>query len=85
MRHCKNRALLKIVRVEMKRIIIFAIWLYKAAVSPFLPQSCRFAPSCSEYAAAAVEKYGVMKGTGMAVKRLLRCHPFSEGGYDPVK
>ncbi|KWT85318.1 membrane protein insertion efficiency factor YidD [Candidatus Magnetominusculus xianensis] len=69
----------------MKRVILFAIWLYKAAVSPFLPQSCRFAPSCSEYAAAAVEKHGALKGFSMAVWRLLRCHPFSEGGYDPVK
>ncbi|MBF0568771.1 MAG: membrane protein insertion efficiency factor YidD [Nitrospirae bacterium] len=69
----------------MKKIIIFAIWLYKAAVSPFLPQSCRFDPSCSEYAAVAVEKYGALKGSGMAVLRILRCHPFSEGGYDPVK
>ncbi|MEO5361171.1 MAG: membrane protein insertion efficiency factor YidD [Nitrospirota bacterium] len=69
----------------MKKVILFAIWLYKAAVSPFLPQSCRFAPSCSEYAAAAVEKHGALKGSGMAVWRLLKCHPFSEGGYDPVK
>ncbi|MBF0486857.1 MAG: membrane protein insertion efficiency factor YidD [Nitrospirae bacterium] len=69
----------------MKKIIIFVIWLYKAAVSPFLPRSCRFDPSCSEYAAVAVEKYGALKGSGMAVLRILRCHPFSEGGYDPVK
>ncbi|MCG6551027.1 MAG: membrane protein insertion efficiency factor YidD [Candidatus Magnetominusculus sp. LBB02] len=69
----------------MKKIIIYSIWLYKAALSPFLPQSCRFAPSCSEYAAAAVGKYGALKGSAMAARRLLRCHPFSEGGYDPVK
>ncbi|MBF0321126.1 MAG: membrane protein insertion efficiency factor YidD [Nitrospirae bacterium] len=69
----------------MKRVIVSAIWLYRAAVSPFLPPGCRFAPSCSEYAAEAVEKYGALKGSLLALKRISRCHPFSEGGYDPVK
>ncbi|HST10662.1 MAG TPA: membrane protein insertion efficiency factor YidD [Terriglobales bacterium] len=57
---------------------------YKAVVSPLLPPSCRFVPTCSEYATEAVERYGVLRGSWMAVTRLLRCHPFAKGGYDPV-
>ena len=58
--------------------------IYKAIVSPFLPPACRFEPTCSEYAKAAVEKYGVVRGGWMAAKRILRCQPFCEGGHDPV-
>jgi len=50
-----------------------------------LPPSCRFVPTCSEYARQAIEKYGALRGTGMAIWRLLRCQPFCDGGYDPVK
>lgn len=57
---------------------------YKAVVSPQLPPSCRYVPTCSEYAMEAVERYGALRGSWMAVTRLLRCHPFSKGGYDPV-
>jgi uncharacterized protein len=57
---------------------------YKAVVSPLLPPSCRYVPTCSEYAMEAVERYGALRGSWMAVARLLRCHPFSKGGYDPV-
>ncbi len=57
---------------------------YKRFVSPLLPPACRFFPTCSEYAAEAVEKHGVARGVGLALWRLLRCHPFSRGGYDPV-
>ncbi len=65
-----------------------AIWLirvYKRTLSPMLPPSCRFSPSCSQYALEALEKYGLLKGTALGIYRLLRCHPFSRGGFDPVK
>jgi hypothetical protein len=58
---------------------------YKWAVSPLLPPSCRYVPTCSEYAMEAVERYGALRGSWMAVARLLRCHPFAKGGYDPVR
>jgi len=57
---------------------------YKWAVSPMFPPSCRYVPTCSEYAMEAVERYGAVRGGGMALGRLLRCHPFARAGYDPV-
>lgn len=57
---------------------------YKRAISPLLPPSCRYVPTCSDYAMEAVERYGVFRGGAMAGWRLLRCHPFVRGGYDPV-
>jgi putative membrane protein insertion efficiency factor len=57
---------------------------YKWAISPMFPPACRFVPTCSEYAMEAVERYGVLRGGWMAMARLLRCHPFSRGGHDPV-
>ncbi|MDY0351049.1 MAG: membrane protein insertion efficiency factor YidD [Desulfobulbaceae bacterium] len=64
--------------------MVFLRW-YKQYISPFLPPSCRFTPTCSQYAIDAVQKHGVMRGLLLAVWRLLRCHPFARGGYDPVK
>ncbi|HEX8559203.1 MAG TPA: membrane protein insertion efficiency factor YidD [Pyrinomonadaceae bacterium] len=58
---------------------------YKAFISPLLPPACRFYPTCSEYALEAVERYGALRGVWMGLRRLLRCHPFHRGGYDPVK
>ncbi|MGE5480167.1 MAG: membrane protein insertion efficiency factor YidD [Chloroflexota bacterium] len=69
----------------MKTIAILIIKFYKAAISPFLPPSCRFYPTCSQYAMEALEKYGFLKGSKMAVKRVLRCHPGNPGGFDPVE
>ncbi|HTH51669.1 MAG TPA: membrane protein insertion efficiency factor YidD [Pyrinomonadaceae bacterium] len=69
----------------MKFLVIDILGIYKAMISPFLPPACRFEPTCSEYALAAVEKYGTIKGSWMAVKRILRCQPFCEGGHDPVR
>ena len=63
---------------------LWLIRIYQWTVSPFLPPSCRFVPSCSEYALQAVEIHGLFYGGKLTVKRLLRCHPFAKPGYDPV-
>jgi putative membrane protein insertion efficiency factor len=68
-----------------RRAGITLIKVYRRLVSPMLPPSCRFAPSCSLYTLQAIEKYGLLKGGFMGARRILRCHPFSEGGFDPVK
>ena len=60
------------------------ITLYKKSISPYLPQTCRFSPTCSEYSLQAIEKYGSLKGGFMAIKRILRCNPWSKGGFDPL-
>ncbi|MGH9873413.1 MAG: membrane protein insertion efficiency factor YidD [Pyrinomonadaceae bacterium] len=69
----------------MKSLLIAFLRFYKLAISPFLPASCRFFPTCSQYATEAISRYGALRGSAMAFRRLLRCHPFSPGGYDPVK
>ena len=69
----------------MKKFVISIIRFYKKFISPALPDSCRFYPTCSEYAAAAVEKYGILKGSIKSIYRIIRCNPFNKGGYDPVK
>ncbi len=58
---------------------------YRRFISPMLPPSCRFTPSCSLYTLQAIEKYGLLRGGFMGARRVLRCHPFSEGGFDPVQ
>lgn len=69
----------------MKIILIFFIKIYQKFISPITKPSCRFYPTCSEYAIDAINKYGFIKGSFLAIKRILRCHPFNPGGYDPVK
>jgi putative membrane protein insertion efficiency factor len=69
----------------MRFILISLLRFYKAVISPWLPPSCRFVPTCSEYAQQAIGRYGAIKGGVLAVWRLLRCQPFCAGGYDPVK
>ena len=69
----------------IKNILLGSIKLYKYAISPLLPDSCRFVPTCSEYSAEAIERYGAVKGSYLSVRRILRCHPFHNGGYDPVR
>lgn len=69
----------------MKFLVADILDIYKVMVSPFIPPACRFEPTCSEYAKQAVEKYGVLRGSWMAVRRILRCQPFCEGGHDPVR
>jgi putative membrane protein insertion efficiency factor len=68
----------------LQRTLIAAIKGYKQVLSPLLPSACRYAPTCSEYAIQAIEKYGFMRGLLLAFKRIFRCHPFHPGGYDPV-
>ena len=69
----------------MKRIFIALIRFYQTAVSPYRPRCCNYIPTCSQYALQAVEKYGVLRGGWLALRRFLRCHPFYKGDfYDPV-
>ncbi|MFQ5951877.1 MAG: membrane protein insertion efficiency factor YidD [Candidatus Omnitrophota bacterium] len=68
----------------MKKIPILLIKAYKKVVSPFFIKSCRYSPTCSEYAIEAFEKFGLFRGTALAAWRVLRCNPFSRGGFDPV-
>ena len=68
----------------MKNVLLRAIRFYQRQISPLSPPRCRYIPTCSEYAAQAVEKYGALKGGWLASRRVLRCHPFHKGGYDPV-
>lgn len=65
------------------RVAVVAIIGYQRFVSPFLPRACRFAPTCSEYARVVVAEHGVARGGWLALRRVLRCHPFNPGGYDP--
>jgi putative membrane protein insertion efficiency factor len=68
----------------MQQVAVTAIRLYQRVLSPFVPRSCRFHPSCSEYACQALEKYGFLKGSVLSVARIARCHPWNPGGIDPV-
>ena len=68
----------------MSWLALHLIRFYQRFVSPMLPPTCRFYPSCSQYAYEAIAKYGIIKGTRLAAWRLLRCNPFGRGGYDPV-
>ncbi len=74
------------VSMNRKLLLVFdrLIVLYQRFVSPLFPPSCRFEPTCSEYARQAVQKYGLGKGLWLAFKRVIRCHPYSAGGHDPV-
>ena len=67
----------------MKRVLLAMLRFYKRSISPLLPNACRFTPTCSEYAMEAIQKHGALKGTGLAIWRVLRCNPFCKGGYDP--
>jgi hypothetical protein len=68
----------------MARLLLSLIRFYRRAISPALPPSCRFTPTCSAYAEEAVGRYGAARGSWLALRRLLRCHPFGGSGYDPV-
>ncbi|MBC6937651.1 MAG: membrane protein insertion efficiency factor YidD [Chloroflexi bacterium] len=71
-------------RRVMKWLALRAIRLYKRFLSPMLPSACIYTPTCSEYTYQAIERYGLIRGGWLGVKRIARCHPFHEGGYDPV-
>jgi putative membrane protein insertion efficiency factor len=68
----------------MRQILIALIKLYRYAISPYLAPSCRYTPTCSSYAIEAVQRFGAFRGSWMAIRRITRCHPWHEGGYDPV-
>ncbi len=68
----------------MKYLFVYLIKIYRWVISPFFPPTCRFYPTCSEYAQEAFQKFGTLKGGWLSVKRILKCHPFKPGGFDPV-
>ncbi|MDU4961314.1 MAG: membrane protein insertion efficiency factor YidD [Sporomusaceae bacterium] len=68
-----------------QRLLIGLIGFYRSFLSPLKPPTCRFMPTCSQYAILAIEKYGAFRGSILAIKRILKCHPFHPGGYDPVE
>ena len=70
--------------MSVRTALVLLIRGYQVAISPMLPASCRYYPSCSAYAVEAIEKHGALRGTWLAMKRIGRCHPFRPGGYDPV-
>ena len=68
----------------MKRLLLALVRFYRKNLSPLKPPCCRYTPTCSQYAQQAIQKYGAIKGGYLALRRILRCNPFSKGGYDPV-
>lgn len=68
----------------MKRLLLWLIRFYQRSISPSLPPACRFTPTCSAYAYEAIARHGACKGLYLAIRRILKCHPFHPGGYDPV-
>ena len=68
----------------MKRVMLWLIRFYQRQISPSLPPSCRFTPTCSQYAYEAIARHGALKGGYLAIRRILKCHSFHPGGYDPV-
>ena len=69
----------------MKKFLIKLIEFYKSQISPALGANCKYEPTCSEYTKQAIEKYGALKGTFLGIKRIIKCNPFTKGGYDPLK
>ena len=68
----------------IRSLVLLVIGFYRTCLSPLKPPTCRFVPTCSEYAREAVDRHGAARGIFLAIKRILRCHPFHPGGYDPV-
>lgn len=68
----------------MKKLLLALVRFYQKAISPHLPAACRYQPSCSQYTLTAIERFGALRGSWLGIKRILRCNPFSRGGYDPV-
>ena len=78
------RRVIRAVSTALVALLLLPIWVYQKAISPYTPPSCRFTPSCSEYARQALIKHGPVKGLWLAIKRIMRCHPWGGSGYDPV-
>ena len=78
------KIIFKIIEFPFKILMLFIIYIYKFCISPLLPKNCRFYPTCSTYAVMAIKEFGVLKGSILAVKRILRCNPRSECGFDPI-
>lgn len=76
--------ILKGIRRFFQIILIGAVRFYQICISPWFPRTCIYTPTCSQYFIEAVQKYGPLKGSWMGIRRILRCHPWHEGGYDPV-
>ena len=72
------------IRTLLRRIFILPIRFYQLCISPMLPSACRFTPTCSQYAVEAIMKHGIFSGSWLALRRILRCHPWGGSGYDPV-
>lgn len=68
----------------MKQVLLWLVRFYQYAISPMLPPRCRYSPTCSQYAVEALQKYGAIKGSWLALKRISRCHPWGGSGHDPV-
>lgn len=80
----KVRVLIHKLSLLLVRMLVLPIRFYQRFISPLFPPACRFTPTCSQYAVEALQKHGLLKGLWLAVRRLLRCHPWGGSGYDPV-
>ncbi len=69
----------------LRKIFVIPIWLYQYLISPLIPISCRFNPTCSQYSKEAIIKHGIFKGLILSIKRIIKCHPWGGSGYDPVR
>ncbi|MDY2959874.1 MAG: membrane protein insertion efficiency factor YidD [Hornefia sp.] len=76
---------MKLISNLLKKILILLVRFYQICISPLFPGKCRFYPTCSTYFIQAVEKYGPITGAYLGIRRIMRCHPWNEGGYDPLK
>ncbi len=72
------------IKNAIKELFLIFIKFYQVAISPYIGPHCRFMPTCSEYAYIAINRFGILKGSYLAIRRILKCHPFHKGGYDPV-
>ncbi len=82
---CKGaNALYRFITTLLTKVMLALIWFYRNCISPLKPPTCRYTPTCSQYAVEAIKKHGPFKGGWLAFKRILRCHPFGGSGYDPV-
>lgn len=78
------KKLINCIKTIFSKFFCFLIRIYQVCISPLFPKCCRFEPTCSNYALEAIRKYGPVKGLFLSIKRILKCNPFHEGGYDPV-